>query len=270
MKVALAQIDSTVGDLKGNLALALAACARARSRGAELVVFPEQALAGYPALDLWEDPAFARANKQVLLTLARSTGSMGVLIGFVEANRKRSGKPVFNAAALLHRGRVAAVRRKSLLPTYDVFDEARYFEPAESNAPISFKGLKLGVTICEDAWAPERAGGRRLYRHDPVRLQAEAGADLLINLSASPFIRGKSKARLRLLSAHARRAGKPLLYCNLVGGNDELVFDGASLVFDSAGRPVARGRLCAEDLLLVDTERLPKPLSSPVFPGDLT
>ena len=268
MKVALAQINASAGDVRGNLAKISEFARRARGLGAELAVFPEQSLAGYPALDLWEERGFVKENLSALKSLCRGSGEMALLVGFVARNPRRTGKPVCNAAALLHRGRVAAIRAKSLLPTYDVFDEARYFEPAASNPPIRFKGVKLGVTICEDAWAQDRTGERRLYPRDPVRRQVAEGAELLINLSASPFERGKSARRLKLLSAHARKAGMPLLYCNMIGGNDELIFDGQSLAFDARGRVAARGKAFEEDLLLVDTQAL-RPLGGPIFLGEI-
>ena len=258
MRVALAQIDTTVGDIPGNLRLIRDAAARARGAGAQLVVFPEQALGGYPALDLWEDEDFLRAGETALKDLARGTGEMGLVVGAAVRNPRPVGKPILSAAALLHRGKVAAVRGKTLLPTYDVFDERRYFEPASGNAPVHFGGLRIGITICEDAWSRAPGQSRRLYRTDPVAEQVRAGADLLLNLSASPFERGKSALREKLLREHARRAGKPLLYCNQVGGNDELIFDGHSLVLDGRGRVAARGKSFAEDLLVVDTGSLPK------------
>ncbi|MBI4376406.1 MAG: NAD+ synthase [Elusimicrobia bacterium] len=263
MKIALAQIDTKVGDIRGNIEKIADYAARAGRLGAELVVFPEQALGGYPALDLWEDPGFIEANERGLKTLARLQGP-ALLVGLVKRNPRRTGKPILNAAALLYRNRVAALRSKSLLPTYDVFDETRYFEPARDNPPVRFKGLRIGISVCEDAWARETFGERQLYTRDPIGEQVRSGVDLLINLSASPFSRGKNAARARLLRRQARRARKPLLYCNLVGGNDEIIFDGASLAFDGRGRVVARARAFAEDLLIFDSEAKPKPVPSSV------
>ena len=254
MKIALAQVDAAVGDLRGNAEKILAALDAAARRGAALAVFPEQTLGGYPALDLWEEPGFAAANEKALAALAKKIRGTAALVGFVSRSRDRIGKPVRNSAALLHGGKVVAVRHKTLLPTYDVFDEARYFEPARNNLPIKWGGLKLGVTICEDAWARDPSTSRRLYTADPVAAQAKAGADLLINLSASPFLRGKTAVRRRLLRDHARRLKKPLFYCNAVGGNDEIVFDGGSLAFDAKGRLRARAAFAAPDLLVVDSE----------------
>jgi NAD+ synthetase len=261
MRVALAQIDTTVGDIPGNLRRIRDCAARAGQAGAQLAVFPEQSLGGYPALDLWEDVDFLRAGEAALKDLARGAGEMALLVGAVVRNPRPVGKPILNAAALLHRGKVAAVRGKTLLPTYDVFDERRYFEPASANSPVRFGGLRIGITICEDAWSRAPGESRRLYRSDPVAEQVRAGADLLVNLSASPFERGKSALREKLLREHARRGRKPFLYCNQVGGNDELIFDGHSLALDGRGRVVARGKSFAEDLVVVDTDSWPKAAS---------
>ncbi|MDE2142782.1 MAG: NAD+ synthase [Elusimicrobia bacterium] len=254
MKLALAQVDAAVGDLRGNAEKILAALDEAARRGAQLAVFPEQTLGGYPALDLWEERGFDEANEKALAALARKVRGTAALVGFVSKNTDRVGKPARNSVALLHDGKIIAVRHKTLLPTYDVFDEARYFEPARDNAPIKWKGLKLGVTICEDAWSVDPSSSRRLYAKDPVAAQAKAGADLLINLSASPFLHGKTAVRRKLLNAHARRLGKPLFYCNAVGGNDEIVFDGGSLAYDAKGRLRARAAFAAQDLLIIDTD----------------
>ncbi len=253
MKVALAQIDTIVGDLRGNSEKILSALDEAGRRGAGLAVFPEQTLGGYPALDLWEEPGFAEANERALVALAKKVRGAAALVGFVSRSKSAVGKPVRNSAALLHKGRVVAVRHKTLLPTYDVFDEARYFEPAAENKPIAWGGLKLGVTICEDAWANDPSAARRLYCADPVTALAKSGADILLNLSASPFLRGKTAIRRKLLAEHAQRLKKPLFYCNAVGGNDEIVFDGGSLAYDAKGRLRARAAFAAHDLLVIDT-----------------
>lgn len=260
MRVALAQIDPVVAGVRGNVERIKEAASRAEAAGAELVVFPEQCLGGYPALDLWEDPSFIRAANEALRELARFAGQTGLVVGWPEPNPGRRGKAVFNSAALLHKGKVAAVRRKRLLPTYDVFDEARYFEPGGENAVIRFKGRRLGLTVCEDAWAGTPYAGRNLYHADPVREHVRAGADLHVNVSASPYSRGKTALRRRLFSAHARRAKRPVLLCNLAGANDELIFDGSSLVLDGKGRLCGKGKAFGEDLVLVDVDAL-KPVS---------
>ena len=267
MKIALAQINTTVGDIAGNLEKIAVFSRRAEAQGAELAVFPEQALAGYPALDLWEEPAFIRANQTALKILARRIRNMGVIVGHVAVNPGRSGKPIFNSAALLHQGKVKALRHKSLLPTYDVFDEARYFEPAQDNPPVVYRGRKLGISICEDAWADETLWPRRLYSVDPVRRQVRAGAEILINISSSPFVRGKVKTRVGLLGKHAKKHRRPLLYCNLVGGNDELIFDGQSLHIDASGRVAARAKAFEEDLVIADTDA--KSSGAPAFLSDI-
>jgi NAD+ synthetase len=268
MKLALAQVDAAVGDLRGNSEKILAALDEAARRGAELAVFPEQTLGGYPALDLWEERGFDDANEKALAALARKVRGTAALVGFVSKNKDRVGKPARNSVALLHDGKVLAVRHKTLLPTYDVFDEARYFEPARGNAPISWRGRRLGVTICEDAWSVDPSSSRRLYAADPVAAQARAGADLLINLSASPFLHGKTAVRRKLLHAHAKRLGRPLFYCNAVGGNDEIVFDGGSLAYDAKGRLRARAAFAAQDLLVIDSESWEGATVAPE-PGDV-
>ena len=254
MKFALAQVNTTVGDLRGNTEIILAACDQSRRLGAALVIFPEQTLGGYPALDLWEEPGFAAANESALTTLAGKVRGISALVGFISRNKSRIGKPVRNSVALLQNGKIMAVRHKTLLPTYDIFDESRYFEPATGNRPIKWKGLKLGVTICEDAWAHDRASPRQLYSIDPLSALIQAGADILINLSASPFSIGKPKLRSQLLAKHAKRSKRPFLYCNAVGGNDEILFDGGSLAFDSTGTLSTRAYFGRSDLRIIDTD----------------
>lgn len=253
MKIALAQINATVGDIRGNVERILGAYRRALAAGAELVLFPEQAVGGYPPRDLLEQPDFVRANLAALKRLARAAGDRGMVVGYVDVNRARVGKRFFNAAALLWRGRTAARRFKTLLPTYDVFDEGRYFEPARENPAFLYRGVRLGLTICEDAWNDEHFWPRRLYAADPVARQAREGARILLNIAASPYERGKVAFRRRMLASHARRARRPVLYGAMVGGNDELIFDGNSFALDGRGRLLAKARGFAEDLVVVDT-----------------
>ncbi|MBI4385969.1 MAG: NAD+ synthase [Elusimicrobia bacterium] len=263
MKVALAQINTTVGDIRGNLGRIRDAYRRAQGLGAALAVFPELAVAGYPAWDLLDQRDFVKANLQGLKELARETGKTGLVAGFVDINVSKSGKRLHNALALCHQGKVLAIRHKTLLPTYDVFDEARYFEPARENRPISFAGRRWGFSICEDAWNDAGFWKKRLYDKDPIRTQVRSGAGVLVNISASPYHRGKTSLRRRMLCSHARKARAPMLFCNLVGGNDELLFDGNSFALDGRGRMLAHARAFEEDITLVDLDAPLRPVPSP-------
>ena len=254
MKVALAQINTTVGDVAGNEARVLAAYRRGASLGVELVVAPELALTGYPPRDLLLKRPFVLANLAALERLAGVTGDVGLLVGFVGENPTRPGRKASNAVALLQRGRVVATRTKTLLPTYDVFDDDRYFEPAKENLPVEFNGRKIGLTVCEDVWNDEDFWRDRRYRRNPAVELVSAGATTLFNVSASPWHLGKNRTRHAMLASLVAKTRCPLCYCNLVGGNDELVFDGSSLVFNADGGLVARGLLFAEDFVLADTQ----------------
>ncbi|MCW5559388.1 MAG: NAD+ synthase [Verrucomicrobiae bacterium] len=254
MRLALAQINTTVGDLAGNEARILDAYRRAATAGVELVVMPELALTGYPPRDLLLRPSFVDAQREILQRLAAATGPVGLLVGFVGRNPRRPGRELTNSAALLADGGIVAVQEKTLLPTYDVFDEDRYFEPAIANEPVSFRGRRLGITICEDLWNDEDFWPERRYRPNPAAALAEAGAEVILNLSASPWHLRKEQTRHAMLSSLAAKTGRPVVYCNLVGGNDELVFDGQSVVYRGGGALIAQGAAFAEDLLVVDTE----------------
>ena len=254
MKIALAQINPTVGDFDGNRRLVLEALAAAEVRGAALAIFPELALCGYPPKDLLERPAFVEAARASLdaLAAARAGGTTAALVGFPERAETAEGRGLYNSAALIDGGRVAHIVRKSLLPTYDVFDERRYFDPATEVAPISFRGRKLGISICEDIWNDADFWPARLYRSDPIEALVRGGAEIILNLSASPFTIEKRHLRPRMLAATARRWRRPLLFVNQVGGQDDLVFDGASLALDASGQVVARGAEHQSDLIIVD------------------
>ena len=256
MKLALAQINTTVGDLAGNEARILDAYRRGSAAGAELVICPELATTGYPPRDLLLKSGFISGNLAVLNRLAAATNQTGLVVGFVGENQKRPGREATNSVALLQHGKIVATRSKMLLPTYDVFDEDRYFEPAETNAPVEFNGRKIGLTVCEDFWNDEDFWRDRRYRRNPATELAAAGAELLMNVSASPWHIGKDATRVTMLASLAAKTHRPIIYCNLVGGNDELVFDGASLAFDATGRVVARGKSFEEDLVLLDTDAL--------------
>jgi len=256
MRVALAQLNYTIAAFESNFLKIREAAAEARRQGAELMILSELSALGYPLIDLVEREDLVERNlRQVEEIAALSDDDFGIIIGFVEKNLRDEGKALHNAAALLWKGKIAGTIRKVLLPTYDVFDEARYFEPGGLNEPIEFKGLRLGITICEDAWSDPKLWERKLYRRDPVREMVEAGADLLINLSASPFSLGKAKQRRDMVFRHARKHRRFFIYVNQAGANDELVFDGHSMIVDPEGRMLLRTRDFAEDLLVYDLPR---------------
>jgi len=253
MKIALAQLDFVIGAFEANLAAITSAVAEARRQGAELVVLSELATTGYPPGDLLERPDFVARNLEQLDEVAAlSDESLGIVVGFVDRNPAPRGKALHNAAALCHRGRVVGRHHKCLLPAYDVFDEARYFEPGPEARPLELSGVRLGVTVCEDVWSEADLDARRLYRRDPVDELVAAGAQLLVNISASPFAVGKAQQRRDLIAHYARRHGRFFVHVNQVGGNDELVFDGHSLILDGRGRVVARARDFEQDLLVYD------------------
>ena len=253
MKIALVQRNYTVGDLCGNAAKIAGAVREARAAGADLVVTSELALTGYPPRDLLLRRSFIEASLQALEQLAQDLRSdPPVLVGIAEANPATVGRPLFNTAALLANGRVDVRLRKRLLPTYDVFDEDRYFEPVPGPQILHLNGRRVGITICEDIWNDCGFWARRRYHADPVEELARAGVDCVINLSASPFTVGKQRVREAMLSAMARKHGVPVFYVNQVGGNDDMVFDGRSFAMDAAGRLGARARAFVEDLLVVD------------------
>jgi NAD+ synthase (glutamine-hydrolysing) len=257
VKIALAQINTTVGDLAGNEAKILAAAARAQSDGAALALFPELTITGYPPRDLLLKKDFIAGNLAVLQRLAAASGPTALLVGYVGENKNNPGRDVTNDAALLQNGRIVATRAKTLLPTYDVFDEDRYFEPGRDNALLPIAGQTCGVTICEDIWNDEDFWPHRRYRANPAGDLLAAGASQLFNISASPWNVGKEKLRAQMLASLARKSGRPVALCNLVGGNDELVFDGGSLVFNGAGELIAQGKAFEEDFVVVDTEGSP-------------
>jgi NAD+ synthase (glutamine-hydrolysing) len=258
-RIALAQVDTTVGDFAGNAALVREATARARAEGAGLVVFPELTLTGYPPRDFLDLPEFLDRARHTLAELAAPaewSRGIAVAVGFPEAVADAPPPGVYNAVALLEKGRVAQVGRKSLLPTYDVFDETRYFLPSPISvaADAESVGLRVGLSICEDVWNDKRFWERPRYARDPVGELARGGAGLVLNLSASPYAIGKPDLRERMLSAAARDHGTPIAYVNQVGGNDALLFDGNSLLTGPDGAIRARAPLFAEALVVADLE----------------
>ena len=253
MKVALAQLNTIVGDLSGNETQILHAYRRGVAAGAEMVVCPELSITGYPPRDLLLKKHFIEDNLAALQRLATATGATGLLVGYVGESQARPGRPVTNSAALLQHGKILAARVKSLLPTYDVFDEDRYFQPATENGVVEFNGRKIGLTICEDIWNDEDFWPERLYRRNPPMELASAGAEIIFNISASPWCLGKDFTRRQMLQSFARKANRPVIFCNQAGGNDELVFDGSSLAINSRGEIIAEAGMFQEDLLVVDT-----------------
>jgi NAD+ synthase (glutamine-hydrolysing) len=255
MRIGLAQINTIVGDLTGNCRLIEEAYQALVAQGAELVVFPELVVSGYPPRDLLFKKHFVSNVEQATRQLAAKIGAVPAVIGYTESNTTGHGRPAYNAAAFCHQGRILVSARKCLLPTYDVFDEDRYFEPAAAPTMVEFDGKRIGITICEDIWTHAMISTRRLYNGvEPVRQLAAQQCDVVVNLSASPWNHGKGSVRHTLVSDTARQLGCPVAYVNAVGGNDELLFDGRSLVTDAKG--VVLGGLAAfrSDLRVIDVE----------------
>ncbi len=268
MKIALAQIDTTVGDFAGNTELIVEYAGCARERGADLVVFPELALCGYPPRDLLDKPGFIERSQSELIRLAGKLPPIPALVGYVRRSTVSQGKRVANAAAWLEGGRIAVDYAKILLPFYDVFDESRYFEPGAAVCVHEFGGHRIGITICEDVWNDKNFWTNRLYTRDPAEECIAAGADLLLNIASSPFTTEKIQLRYNMLQAIAGKQGIPVAYVNHVGGNDQLLFDGSSLAFDARGELCTRARAFAQDLVIFDTdggekEIRPAPASEP-------
>jgi NAD+ synthase (glutamine-hydrolysing) len=257
LRVALAQVNPTVGDLDGNAALIGEWIDRARDAGADLVVFPELCLPGYPAEDLYLKRHFLAANAAALEQLAARAVGIAAVVGFAEptpgvgerAPDAPAAPPAHNSVALLARGEISIVYRKNRLPNYGVFDEVRYFEPGSEPAIAVVDGVALGLTVCEDLWQPG----------PPASLEVERGARLILNPSGSPYLRGKGADRERMFAERAREYGVPIAFCNLVGGQDELVFDGHSFVVDANGAVVARARQFEQDLLIWELDGAPPP-----------
>ena len=253
MKIALAQFNPTVGDFAGNSAKILELAELALRRGADLAVFSELCLCGYLPLDLIERPQFIARNERELACLAKKL-PLASIVGYAAHVNESTGKAAANAAALIDRGRIAFVQHKMLLPTYDVFDESRYFQPARTQLPFLFQSQQLGITICEDIWNDKNFWAKQLYDRDPVAELVGKGARLLINISGSPYTIGKRALRIDMLRSLAKTHGRPVIYVNQVGGNDSLVFDGGSLVIMPDGSIAAQARSFEEDLVLFDTE----------------
>jgi len=256
VKIALGQINPTVGDFSRNADKIIQFALRARSAGAGLIVFPELAVSGYPPLDLVERPSFVAGSRATVERIAAQTEGIAVICGTVTPAEADSGKKVMNSAAVLREGRVDFVQSKMLLPTYDVFDEARNFAPARNQHLFGFCGRQMALTICEDAWNDKRFWQRRLYGVDPVEELVRAGGNVVLNISASPFWLGKRELRREMLASIARNQKVPVAMVNQVGGNDSLVFDGSSLVIAPDGEVIAQGKSFEEDLIYFDLETL--------------
>jgi NAD+ synthase/NAD+ synthase (glutamine-hydrolysing) len=253
LRIALLQINPTAGDIGGNAALIVAGAKRAREQGAGLVVTPELALMGYLPRDLLMSRGFVQRSCQELGRIARELeDAPPLLVGVATPNPAEMGRPLFNSAVLLQGGEVGPAFHKTLLPTYDVFDEDRYFEPAREPSILELNGWRLGISICEDVWNDRDFWQRRRYHHDPIEVLTGRGAQAIINLSASPFTVGKQRLREDMLGQMARKYGLPVVFVNQVGANDDLIFDGRSSAYNAEGRLFARAKGFSEDLIVAD------------------
>ena len=269
MRIALAQINPTVGDIAGNVRKIVDYIDRAKTQGAQLVVFPELSVIGYPPKDLLLKPQFITDNLRAVQMIASRVSGIDVIVGYADRNRAPVGRPLHNAVALLRDGKVESRHFKTLLPTYDVFDESRYFEPGPKDEAINVVpltgGTKIGISVCEDLWNDERMVPRRLYHENPLAVLSSGGAEVIINASASPFVVHKNAFRHKLFTSQVKQLGKPLVYVNQVGGNDELVFDGNSVVVAADGTIIAQAKAFEEDLVVVEVPLTHGTGHQPVF-----
>lgn len=263
MKITIAQLNSHVGSIDSNLEKITKVLRQSAGDSTDLVISSELFLVGYPPKDLLERNWFIeKAGKAVqnLCKISEEYPQTGIICGVPLPVQEDMGKDLYNSAVLVYRGKVVFTQHKSLLPTYDVFDEHRYFEPAPEVHTVNFKGKKLGVSICEDAWSDFKIGpGKKMYKFDPIKELVKKGAELLVNISASPFYMGKEEVRYRLISNHARKHKVPFVFVNQVGGNDELVFDGRSMCFDGEGKPIVICPSFTEDVRTIDMSLLGDP-----------
>ncbi len=254
MKIGIGQINPTIGDFAGNARKILAYTEQARRQGAELAVFPELGLCGYPPMDLLDQDSFVEESLKALRRVQQEAPpGIGIALGYVARNNSRAGKGLVNAVSLIRDGRILLTQEKTLLPTYDVFDEARYFEPARERRVVSFGGERLGIAICEDIWWETEPHPGTRYPVDPVRELLDQGATLLLSPSASPYTMGKPRVRLSLTASIGKSSGVPVVYVNMVGGNDSLIFDGQSIVTSRDGKLVFLAPAFREHLAIVDT-----------------
>ncbi|MGB7599110.1 MAG: NAD+ synthase [Candidatus Sulfotelmatobacter sp.] len=256
MKIALGQINPTVGDFSGNAAKMIEFSRRAQAESAGLILFPELSVCGYPPRDLVERPSFVARNRESAERIAEATRGIAVICGLVTPANSDTGKSVMNSAALLQDGKIAFLQSKMLLPTYDVFDEMRNFAPAKSQELFSFCGNRMALTVCEDAWNDKLFWPKRLYVVDPIEALVRAGGNFVLNISASPFWIGKRELRRDMLASIARQHKVPVAMVNQVGGNDSLLFDGSSVVLNAEGKIIAQGHSFEEDLVYFDSKTL--------------
>src|SRR5258706_5586034 len=256
VKIALGQINPTVGDFSGNAAKHIDFARLAQGSGAGLILFPDLSVCGYPPRDLVERTSFVARNRETVEQIAAATRGIAVICGLVMPAESETGKSAMNSAALLQDGKIAFLQSKMLLPTYDVFDEMRNFAPAKSQDLFSFCGNRMALTICEDAWNDKLFWPKRLYTVDPVETLIRAGGNFVLNISSSPFWIGKRELRRDMLASIARQHKVPVALVNQVGGNDSLVFDGSSIVLSPAGEVIAQGRSFEEDLIYFDSKTL--------------
>lgn len=254
MKIAISQINYRIGAFEKNLEKILSQYRDAQKKGADLIVFPELALSGYPPQDLLERREFIEAQEKVFERLVKNVNEVGVILGHFSENISSMGKPLFSSVSLIANGKVLHTTHKRLLPAYDIFDETRYFEPGSCSSPVEFNGLRLGLTVCEDIWTNQELCPECRYSEDPVSELIEQGIDVLINVSASPFHLGKFEQRIRIANSIVTKSDTPLVYCNSVGGQDCLVFDGASFVMDENGHVFSQLPAFKEDLAIVDLD----------------
>jgi NAD+ synthase (glutamine-hydrolysing) len=255
MRIALAQINNTVGDLDANAAKIMDFARQARHAGADVAVFPELALTGYPPRDLVEKQSFLERTANALDAVARESAGLdlALIVGYVARSPENSAINAQNAAAVIENGRIVFRQCKMLLPNYDVFDEARFFQPADSQEICTIRGCRVAIAICEDAWNDKQFWERRRYARDPVEELVEKGAELIVTINASPWNLGKRKQREAIFHATTQRFGLPIVYVHMVGGNDQLVFDGSSFAITAQGELAARAKSFAEDLIIFDT-----------------
>jgi NAD+ synthetase len=263
MKIGICQINPVIGDFEYNTSLIVKASEQSRKRGCSLAIFPELSLLGYPPKDLLEKPAFIHENLSQLHKLAKQIKDILILCGYVDKNPQKTGKPLINAVALIGDGQILQKGGKRLLPTYDVFDETRYFEPADESLLLELEGARFGVTVCEDIWNFGDFEEVPIYEVAPVSDLNSRKIDMLINMSASPYTLGKASLRLNMLEKISSQYGIPTIYCNQVGGNDDLLFDGFSMVVDAEGRLIQVGKEFETELLIWDTKKAHNVLKEP-------